>query len=210
MNKLGFFLVAVIIGLAFLLVRENEMRVSAETKLSNLQFKATATINEKGDTISDLSTQLGEMQASLQRTTDEAVAAIGERDQTIASLHEEAQIAAAEHKAELEERDKFIAGLDADIKDKAEKYDAALKKKNTEITELSEQLRKNTERLAAALKEKEKIESETYDAKQRAEAAERKVEKLREDNRRLEALVKVCVETPAAPDTADIPPVSVT
>ena len=108
--------------------------------------------------------------------------------------NEEAQIAQADHQAKTTE-------LETTLQQNSEKSDAALKKKNTELSEMGEELRKTTERLAAALKEKEQALSESYDLKQQVSAVDRKMDKLRDDNRRLEALAKVCVE----PSTADGP-----
>ena len=182
-------LIAVILALLFLWLRENEMRVAAESKLSNLQYKATSTINEKGEAIADLSTQVGEMQAHLQQATEESNEAITDRDAQIAKLNEDARIASAEHEAAL-------AALEADMKKNTEKYDAALKKKNTELSGIGEELRKTTERLAAALKEKEQVESKNYDIQYELSALRRRAEKLNADNKRLEALSKIYEQAP--------------
>lgn len=193
-NSLLIAFIVVIVALLFLWLRENEMRVSAQSKLANLEFKATSVINEKGEAIADLSTQVGEMQARLQQTTDEAVAAVADRDALIQKMEEDARVAAAEY-------EKTLAGLETKMQEDSKRSDEALKKKNTELSEMGEELRKTTERLAAVLKEKEKAESESYDTRQQMSASQRKLDKLRDDNKRLEALAKVCVE----PTTADGP-----
>jgi chromosome segregation ATPase len=197
-------LAAVIIGMGFLWVRENEMRVSAQSKLEQIQSKAATVLNEKGEVIADLSVQLGEMQAGLQQTTEDFTAAVQDRDERISMITENARIAAAEAEEALVEKTGQISKVQNEMKAEQEKADAALKKKNAELSEMGEELRKTTERLAAALKEKEAAESENYDMKQSVNDADRRMEKLRDDNRRLEALAKICVgSSSASSETAD-------
>lgn len=202
-NKLFIALIAGILVLLVLWLRENELRVKAEAGYAKIQDKATSVINEKGEAIADLSTQIGEMQAHLQQKTEEFTAALNERDEQIAKLTEDARIESAEHEANIQEKDKSIAGLEGEIKETTAKYDAALKKKNKELSEIGEELRKTTERLATALKDKETAEAESYDRAQEAAQDAKKIAKLSEDNRHLEALAKLAEQKSLLPDTAE-------
>ncbi len=191
-NYIHMVLIVALLVLLALWLRENEMKVAAQSKLTNLEFKATSVINEKGEAIADLSTQVGEMQAHLQQTTEEAATALADRDMQILKMEEEARVAQEEHES-------AIALMQKEMEETSEKYDTSLKKKNTELSELGEELRKTTERLAASLKEKEKTESENFDLKQEVASLGRRIAKLNEDNRHLEALAKIG----EAPPTAD-------
>jgi chromosome segregation ATPase len=202
-NKFFIVLIAAILILLVLWLRENELRVKAETGYAKIQDKATSVINEKGEAIADLSTQLGEMQAHIQQRTEEFTGALTERDEAIAKLTEDARIAKAEHEAALQEKDKNIAGLESEMKASTAKYDAALKKKNKELSGIGEELRKTTERLATALKDKENAEAESYDRAQEAAQNAKKIAKLTEDNRHLEALAKLAEQKNALSDTAE-------
>ncbi len=200
------FYIALILGILTLLVlwlRENEMRVKAESRYANIQDKATSVINEKGEAIADLSTQLGEMQANIQQKTEEFTSVLGDKDAEIAKLIEDARIAAAEVVVATEEKNKNITALENEIKETTQKYDAALKKKNKELSEMGEELRKTTERLATALKDKEKAEAESYDRTQEAAQSAKKIAKLSEDNRHLEALAKLAEQKNQILDTAE-------
>ena len=200
-NYFHIVLIAAVLVLLGLWLRENEMRVSAQSKLSNLEMKSTTVINEKGEAIADLSTQLGEMQANLQKNTEDYTGRLGDKDQQILKMEEDQRLAQAEYEGDLQEKTAAYTDLEAQMKADAERSGEALKKKNTELSEMGEELRKTTERLAKALKDKERAESENYDLKQQSTSGERKLDKLREDNRRLESLVKVCAQP--APDTAE-------
>lgn len=189
--------------LLVLWLRENEMRVKAETGYAKIQDKATSVINEKGEAIADLSVQVGEMQARLQQSSEEFTSALAEKDAEIAKINEDARIVAAEGVAAIEEKNKNITGLETEIKETTVKYDSALKKKNKELSEMGEELRKTTERLAAALKDKEMAESENYDLAQEAAQSAKKIAKLAEDNRHLEALAKIAEQKSQIPDTAE-------
>ena len=200
-NNLVTALVVAVLALLFLWLRENEMRVAAEARLTNLRFKATSVINEKGDAIADLSTQVGDLQANLQKTTEEYNNTVADRDTQIRELNDRSRQETADHAAAIETKDQNIGALEEEMKQSAERYDASLKKKNTELSGMGEELRKSTERLAAALKDKEKTESENYDLKQSVSRLERKVGKMIEENSRLEGLSKLR----EAPATADGP-----
>ena len=55
-NKAVLFVIVVAGALLFLLLRENEAKVAAQSQLKNIQFKATTVINEKGNAINELET----------------------------------------------------------------------------------------------------------------------------------------------------------
>ena len=202
-NKLIIFFILVILGLLVLWLRENEMRVKAESGYANIKDKATSVINEKGEAIADLSTQVGEMQAHIQQKSEDFAGTLGEKDAEIAKINEDTRIAAAENEATVFEKNKNITDLEAEIKQTTEKYDTALKKKNKELSEMGEELRKTTERLALALKDKEIAEAQSYDSAQKTAQAAKKITKLADDNRRLEALSKACAQQTQIPDTAE-------
>ena len=179
------------------------MRVRAESKMASVTEKAASVINEKGEAIADLSTQVGEMQAHQQQTLEEYTTALTERDGTLAKMTEDASIAKAELEAIVKQKDESYTALETEMKTASDKADASLKKKNKELSDIGEELRKTTERLATALKDKERAESENYDLVQEAAISARKLAKLSEDNRKLEALLKSNAEKAAVPDTAE-------
>jgi chromosome segregation ATPase len=176
-------LFVVILALLFLLLKENEAKVAAETKLNNLQFKATSVINEKGNAISDLEAQ---------QTIEEYTAALAERDAHIAKMNEDLQLRTAQHEEAILDKEKNISGLESQIKEQADKQAAAMKKKSGELSEIGEELRKSTERLAKALKQKEELESDNGDLEAQVAEFNRRIEKLNQENKRLEGLAKVC------------------
>ena len=72
-----------LIGLLFFLLKENEAKMAALSQLKNTQYKAATTINEKGNAISELETQVAEQEAGLQKTLEDHAKETAEKNEEI-------------------------------------------------------------------------------------------------------------------------------
>ena len=189
-NKVLIALTVAVIALLFLWMRENEGRVAAEAQLKNLQFKATTVINEKGNAISELETQVGEAQAKMQAMREQSDEALSAKDQEMAAFKAETERKQAQYEEEIHQKDQALNSLEANLKDTTARFDGELKKKNADIADLGEQLRKTTERLAATLKKQQSLESENLNLRAGGEGLERQVQALKAEKTRLEIEAK--------------------
>lgn len=199
-NKISVFLAAPIIVLLLLLLRENEAKIAAETKLKNVQFKTTSVLNEKGNAINELETQLTELQVKLHETEENDQKALAAKTEEMEKLSADFEIKTRQRDEEIQQKNKNIDDLENEIKQNSDRYNAALKKKNVEISGLGEELRKTTERLAASLKKQEAIESENFNLQQKMVELTKQIQKLQSEQTRLEGLLKASQDKPASLD----------
>ena len=95
---------------------------------------------------------------------------------------------------------KLSEDLENEIKENSARFDKILKRKNAEISGMGEELRKTTERLAAALKKQETIESDNFSQQSKIAELAKQVQKLKDEQTRLEGLLKASQDKPAALD----------
>ena len=199
-NKTVLGLGAVIVGLLFLLLRENEAKVAAQNQLNNLQFKATSVINEKGNAINELESQVGEYQTNLQDCQETCEKAIAAKNDQIQQMNADFEVKSGQHAEEVVQKNKAISGLEEQMQQTRDGFDKQLKKKNTDITEMGEELRKTTERLAKSLKKQESLESENYNLQTQVDGLERQLTAVKSEKVRLETQVKAAQDKPAVLD----------
>ncbi len=193
-------MVVTISALLFLLLRENEAKVAAQTLLRNIQYKATSMINEKGNAINELETQLAEFQSKLQETEETSQKVLAAKAEEFNQLVADSETKMQQHQEELQLKNKNIDDLENEIKQNTESFDKKLKKKNSEISGMGEELRKTTERLATCLKKQETIEAENSSQQGKIAEFEKQIQKLKNEQTRLEGLLKASQDKPAALD----------
>ena len=199
-NKLTLFFGAVILALLFLLVRENEAKVASQTQLNNIRYKATSVINEKGNAINELETQLTEMQVKLQDTEEAYQKELAAKLEEYNKLVMDTDTKAAQYEEVILQKNQNLEAAEAEAKTNSERFDKELKKKNAQISEIGEALRKTTERLAGALKKIETTEAEIFSLRQKIAKLEKQVRTLLDEQTRLAALVAAAKDNPAVLD----------
>ena len=174
--------------------------MASQARLKNVQFKAASVINEKGNAINELETQVAEYQSKLQ-------AALENHQKELAAKNEEADKLKADfvqRSAQAEEtisrKNENINDLETRSKENSERFDSTLKKKNADLAEMGEELRRTTERLAKLLKKQESLESESFARQARIESLERQLQGLKNDRTRMETQLKATKDKPASLD----------
>ncbi|HTL71262.1 MAG TPA: hypothetical protein VL404_08240 [Candidatus Eisenbacteria bacterium] len=186
----------VFFSLLFLLVKENEGRTAAETKLKDLQYRLDTANDEKSDVANDLEAKIAALEGRLQETTERYEALLAEKGKAIEALDAGAREAEARHAEELKARDGELADRDARSKKDVEKFTGLLGEKSAEITDLGARLEEASKRIAALLKKKESLEAKMLAADGRIEELERAVKELEKKNAQLSAdLAKTRQET---------------
>ena len=188
-----------VLALLFVLLRENEAKVSAQNQLKNIQFKTTTVINEKGNAINELETQLTELQVKQQEDGENYEKMLAAKSQEMDQMAADAEAKAQQYEEDIRQKAKVIEDTETASKENSERYEKSLQKKSADMSEMGEELRKTTERLAAALKKQEKDEAENFELS-------RKITELEKEIRALKDAQKEAAAALAAPSsTADGP-----
>ena len=199
-HKLAIFIGLLAMALLFLLLRENEAKVAAQTQLNNIQFKATSVINEKGNAINELETQLTELQVKLQDAEEAHQKELAVKTEEYNKLTADMGVKAAQYEEVIVQKNKNLEETEAEAKANSERFDKELKKKNAQISEMGEGLRKTTERLAESLKKVENTEAENFSQRQAIAALEKQLQTFKEEQARLKGQLTATQDKPAALD----------
>ena len=168
-RKLAFAAAIAFVGVLFLLLRENELRVSAERRAADWKQKAEALTDEKGDVINELQADNLLLKQNLSDTLTRA------RNE-IAQARAEETAARARFETEVRAKTAYILGLEERVRMDTARHSAVVNRKNASIVSLTKQV----------------AEAEAAAADSEKEAAELAAQnlKLKRQHDRLTAVVK--------------------
>lgn len=151
-------MLALIFGMGFLLLRENEGRTAAEEKLKQAQQGIDALMSDKNNTIDELQSQIDELTGKYSELTEQFNAMVVEKDGEIAKGNEERQKQAAAHEAVIAQKETNYKELEARTKGESLKLNQMIESKSSEIGDLGAQIEALSGKYSEALKKKEALE----------------------------------------------------
>ncbi len=163
--------------LIFLLMRENEGRTAAETKLQNAQHMVEELRSEKSSLANELEAQVTELETKLQELSARYDALLIEKRAEAERYEARISDAAVQHDAELKEKDSQIADGDARAKADAKKLNDLLAEKKTEITDMGARLEEASAKYSELLKKREALESRALSCEDRVGELEQSLKK---------------------------------
>lgn len=167
----------VLLALILLLVRENEGRTAAETKLRNAEQSIDELRSEKSSLANELEAQVAELQEKLQDAASRHEMLVSEK-KTEAQRHEaELGDAVARHEAEIRRKDAEMAEIETAAKTNAKKLGDLLAEKKAEVADLGAHLKETSLKYATLLKKKEALESRALACEERVGSLEKSLKK---------------------------------
>jgi chromosome segregation ATPase len=148
------FMLAVIFGMGFLLLRENEGRTAAEEKLKQAQQGIDAMMAEKNNTIDELQSQIDELTGKYSELTEQYNAMVAEKDGEITKGNEEREKQAAAHRDEITLKDSNYKDLETRAKNESQKLNEKIESKSAEISDLGSQIQSLSTKYSEVLSKK--------------------------------------------------------
>ena len=187
------------LGLTLLLVRENEGRVSAETKLNDLKYRMESATNENDNLILELRGTIHDQEVKAADMNEKHRIETIAKSAEIEELQTKSDEAQKRHESMISDKDSEIADAQSKAEAEADRYELALNQKSDRVKDLGTQLEAASKRYTALLKEKESLEAKSLSLEQDLATAKNEHKKLQRENDRLTESLKVLL-TPK-PDT---------
>lgn len=197
MGKSAWFSVAAacaLFAVVFLLLRENEARVSAQNKLKDLLFSVETQTNRQAGLVTDLEAQITEWEGkfgdTVSRYNEELrvkSAEIERLNGETERLNGELESAGQRYSDAVKQHEARVGVLQADARSAEDRFNESMRTKSKEMADLGAQLERSSSQIAQLLKDKAALESQLMDARQKAAAAQKELESQRTANATLQA-----------------------
>ncbi len=184
------FLLFLILGLVLLLVRENEGKVSAETKLNDMKYRMESTASEKDSLINELKNTIHDLETKIADLTAKHEADMTEKASEIQGLHGNLDEASKKYDSMVGEKAAEMTDLEAKSKAQADRMNGLVKEKSAKIGELGGELEKASARYAVLLKEKESVEARAISAEADIASLKSDLKKVEREKERLNAAIQ--------------------
>ncbi len=183
-----------VVGLGLLLLRENEGRVSAETKLNDLKYRLETTSTENENVVLDLKGNIHDLEVKIAEMTDKHAAELNEKDGQIADLKRGMEEGAVKYDQTVKEKDLEISDVKSGAQADSERLNQVIKDKSVKIGDLGGELEKASSRYSLLLKEKEALEAKTISYEADISSLKNDLKKANRDNERLSASLEAQIE----------------